>query len=304
MSDQILNKSKTKLRASQSKLANAMFSFAEDVRKTSKSATMVKSNKVKATSVMKLSLALAELAEICDKLQTIQSHDPYTTTSTDCWDINIKIISIESSIRQYEALDVQARINMTLLQNQMLTVTNYAKIEKSTLDLTNVTTQAKTLVSNYQEYIQNLNDSRKMEITAKANFANYRRGKCICAADQKIVGSTQISGLIKLFSDGEMALKTVQTAVKTGMSSAASKISAAITANISDQVNYVLLQLQAHYKRASTCSDLSTNLTAPTSCREILDVVGRAQFSAWHVIQNGHVVKRNFSMAEKYLSEL
>lgn len=304
MSDRILSQSCTKLRASQSKLAKAMFTFAETARNTDKKASTSARKVQGGIYGKKLSQALTDFANTCVKLQSVQNHDMPKNSTTDCYDINLKINLIENNLRSYDALIEQANVNKTLYLDSLANVNDCGKIENATADFTNLTSESKIVLAAYDEYIKNLQTSKSEEEIAKSNYVNWRRGKCRCNADSQIVGSPSIASLTKIIFDTDNSIKSVQSSIKYGISAANIKISAAMASNLDDFTNYQLQQLQSLLKKASTCGVLPKNLTAPTSCRELMDIVGRAQFARWYVQQNGYVAERNCSAVAGYLGEL
>jgi hypothetical protein len=113
--------------------------------------------------------------------------------------------------------------------------------------------------------------------------------------------SSQLAAITKMISDLDATLKADQSNIKTAITSAMPKITAAITANIGDIVNFNLQMLRTHIQRVLTCADHPVDYNTITSCTSLLALVGKAQFRGWMVMQRG-ITERNSTMAAKYLS--
>lgn len=304
MFNRVCGGSKTKLRASQSRLANAVFNFAAATRNHSKTPAVSSSNKkVGAAASQKFQTAVIELADIATELGSLDAIEPFVNASIDCYEMNAKITEIEMDAWRYAALAVHAKTNSTLLKSHVTTVSNYAKAETPPANVKNITSQNMGVQSKYGDFIKTLFESIRAEAAAKANYENYRRGMCVCRAESEIKASKGIAGHLKTITDVRTSVKTNQASIKSAITAANPKITAAIALNISEMANHDLNQLMAHFKRVSSNAEMETSLTAPTSCREMLDISGRAFFVKWFGLQDGIISKRNASITAKRLGE-
>lgn len=301
MSDRILDQSNARLMTSASRLATAMFSFAETVRNSSMP-SLSSAKKVQSTN-SRVQLTLAELANILDYLKTFSSsQETFPNLSSSCEDIHTKIIRIETNVRKYEALSNQAFANMTLIEACIKALRTFASAEKSTLNLSGVLKQANMSLTNFQSYMKQLKDSTKAEITVQKNFENYRRGKCLCLTENSLQTLNPLAIMVRTISEMDTTLRADQTNIKRATFTAFPKVSAAVSANINDLINFNLQQLLFHFRRVSTCFDFPVDSITVTSCPTLLSLVGKAQFRSWLLMEKG-IAERNLTLTVNYLSK-